>query len=193
MAAVANTAQLVPTYACSDGTTAANVLAFHSIGGDFDTASGDYILNAWLSFWKQMSNVHWLIDATALWKDLSVDPADELVAVCVPDAGDGSGDTLPSNCAWVISLHAGSGGRRGRGRIYVPGLGEGDADGSVLASAFISLALSEYAAFSLDIATNTGWVPAVYSRTDGVSRVIQSIDVDSTVDSQRRRAQRLAG
>lgn len=192
MAAVTNTAQLVPQYTSDLGETAANVLHFLDIGGDFDQDTGDYILNAWLTFWKQLANEGWSLNATASWRNLAVDPPTELVATCTPDNGDGSGDHLPASCAAVLSLHTGSGGRRGRGRIFIPGIGDGDAGGSVLAPAFITLALDEYEDFATDIAVNVGYVPAVYSRTDGVARVIQATDMDGVIDSQRRRAQRLA-
>jgi hypothetical protein len=45
--------------------------------------------------------------------------------------GSGAGDPLPPQCAFVTTLQTGLIGRRKRGRIYVPGLNEGDQNGGI--------------------------------------------------------------
>lgn len=192
MPAVPLCMQFVPTYTADTGETAANVMHFIDIGGDFDQATVDGILEAWSVFWAPLSNEGWNLDDTALFRDLSVDPSTDLVAAFESENGQGSGDHLPANCAWVLSLIAGSGGRRGRGRVYVPGLGDSDAGGSLLGPGFITAALTGFTTYATTCAVDFGWVPAVYSRTDGIARVVASGSVDNVVDSQRRRSQRLA-
>lgn len=192
MAPVTGTRQLVPTYLADDGAQAANVLHFLSTGGTFSQANGDTIFGLWAAFWEAIANEGWTIGGTAAWRNLAVDPPDELVAEGTSVNGVGTGDHLPASCAAVISLYGVSGGRRGRGRIYLPGLGEGDVNGSLLGSGLITAIINGFQDFATDIASATGHVPAIYSRLDGASRVVQAISVDGVIDSQRRRAQRLA-
>jgi len=192
MPVVPQSARLVVTYSGQGGATAANVLHFRSVGGDFDQAAGDAILGNWGIFWQQLACSDWTLDATAQWLDLSVDPPEELIAVNATIGGDGGSDALPAQVAFCLSLNAGPG-RSRKGRIYIPGIGEGDVtDQSKVSGAFVTLAVDEFFDFANQCFTDAEWVPAVYSRTLGVTNVITGAGGDEVIDTQRRRVQRLA-
>lgn len=191
MPVVPNCAQLVPEYGGGSGATAVNVLHFLDIGGGFDQANGDYILQAWIDFWTTIACDQWSVSGLAKWRDLSVDPIDELVAVATGEGGDGSDAPSPAQATPVLSLICKAAGRRGRGRIYLPGMGQEQAYGSTMITSYVALAVANFGTFSSDIAVNAGWVPAVYSRTDGLARPVVAIDMSRIVDTQRRRAERL--
>lgn len=185
-------ARMVPTYTGPGGATAANVLHFVSIGGGFDQAAVDFWLEKWSDFVRQLMNDDWSVDALAQCLDLRDDPPDELVASFPADNGVGTGAPLPAQCSWVLSLGAG-GGRRRKGRIYIPGIGELDvADTSTVGGSFITAATDGYAAFAQAVAITTQWVPAVYSRADNAVHAVQTISGDAVIDTQRRRVERLA-
>lgn len=192
MPVVPLTSQLVVEYSGPGGATAANILHFLSIGGDFDSTAGDIIAQAWGVLHEAIGHEDWNFLSSTLWKDLSVDPADELVLANTPISGDATGGVLPAQCAACISLNAG-GGRRRKGRIYYPGIAESYVDdGSLFVGTFGPAVLSEFTTFATTCAVDAGWVPAVYSRTDGVARAVASVGIDSVVDTQRRRVERLA-
>jgi hypothetical protein len=182
---------LVATYNGPDGATAANVLHFVSIGGDYDQSSGDTIAEEWGAFFEVYSQENWSIDTTLEWFDLSEDPPDVLAVTTDGNNGDSTSPPLPANVAACLSLASSSGGRSGRGRIYLPGIADEYVGGSLLTVPFISATLAAYTAFATSIAGGVGWVPAVYSRTDGLSRVVTSTGMSNVVDTQRRRTQRL--
>lgn len=45
-----------------------------------------------------------------------------------PVVGTADGTALPSNCAYLVRKRTDAAGRRGRGRMYIPGCGEGQVD-----------------------------------------------------------------
>lgn len=184
--------RVVATYLGPGGATAANVMHFINIGGDFDSTAMAHIADGWIGFWKQMASSSWLCNGLMEASDLTVDPPDVIFANGTTETGDGASACLPAQCAFVLSLRS-VGGRRGRGRIYLPGITEGDVtDGSQVDAAFVALAVAEFSDYASEIATTDGWLPAIYSRTDGVVRAALTVGADTVVDTQRRRVERLA-
>lgn len=192
MPVVPLTSQFVFGYSGSGGVTAANIVAFLNIGGDFDSTAGDIIGDAWANFYETVGHEDWSFLSNSLWKDLRTDPADELVIDHAVGTGDATGGVLPAQCAAVLGLSAG-GGRRRKGRIYIPGIAESYVDdGSRLVNTYAPAAVAAFQDFATTCAVDAGWVPAVYSRTDGVARAVSSIGMDDVIDTQRRRVNRLA-
>ena len=191
MPAVLLTSQLVATYGGPDGAFAANVLHFISIGGDFDQGTGDDIATAWGNYWESIGQENWAIDASLEWRDLREDPPEVLNVETLGNNGDSVSAPLPANVTACLSIAAASGGRSGRGRIYLPGIADEYVTGSLITVPFINAAVEGYQAFATEVATLSGWVPAVYSRTDGGSRIVASVGMSNVVDTQRRRTQRL--
>lgn len=114
------------------------------------------------------------------------------------DAGGVADNALPANCALCISFRTALGGRSFRGRNYVAGVTEGNASGSILATANANGILTAYNTLQSTISANVqseSWQWVVVSkfsgglpRAAGVTTPISSaILVDYVVDSQRRR------
>lgn len=192
MPVVPSTMEMIPTYQGSGGVTAANVLHFLNAGGDFDQATCDEILQNWDAFWAQQASNQWACDDDARFVDLRTDPPDEIFGTNTGSTGVVTGGVLPANVAACVSL-SGGGGRRRAGRIYLPGIAEASiTDGSRLDPTFIASILGDLITFVQDTLSEAGWLLAVYSRVNGTSAVVQSISVDTVVDTQRRRSARLA-
>lgn len=124
-------------------------------------------------------------DPTApLGFDLEVNPA---IAGALP------GEVLPGNVTSTVSWRTGLAGRRFRGRIYIPGLNEGNVDSqdlisstivNLLSSAAISLISSALTNGKLTIFHAPKEVPTPFDNTS--TDVLTSV-VENIVDSQRRR------
>lgn len=193
MPAVPLTSRLVATYNDAEGATAANVLHLLNIGGDFDEATGDGLAQLWADFFELYSVSSWAIDTALEWTNLAIDPPDSLIVTTAGNSGDSVNPSLPANVAACLSLSAASGGRSGRGRIYLPGISEEYVTNSSLSNPFITATIAGFVSFATQAAVEHGWVPAVYSRTDGISRSVLSVGMSTVVDTQRRRSQRLEG
>lgn len=192
MPVVPLTARLEQTYRSTGAATATNVLHFITLGGTFTQAVMDDLQLAWSSAMDNVLNANWLIEGAIRCLDLRVDPPDEIFTANADDAGQVTGPALPPACAAVISTSGGAN-RRRRGRIYLPGMTESEWSDDGQAGTGVAAAIADaFEDFATAAVSSAGWVPAVYSRTDGVSRVVTSFTVDGNLDTQRRRQQRLA-
>ena len=184
--------RMVATYSGPGGATAANVLHFVDIGGDFDQATMDGLAEDWANAWAACSSDEWEADQLFECLDLSVDPPALILADSGAPAGTDTSDPLPPASTVCVSLRAASGGRSGRGRAYLPGVPESGVDSAgQLLGGTVTDYLGNMGAFGI-AAGSAGWAWAVYSRTDGVVRIASAIAVDANLDTQRRRQQRLA-
>lgn len=191
MPAVTGGAQFVPTYQGPAGATAANVIALANIGGTFNQATIDEIDVAWKAFFGAFASDEWTCLAGTEFRDLRVDPYNILISGTGAVAGSDTSDPEPPAVAACVSIRAASGGRRGRGRFFLPGVPDSSVStGGVMDTGFVEDTLDDFIDFSLACAA-VGWVPAVYSRTDGVVRGIASVSMSRIVDTQRRRQGRL--
>lgn len=192
MPVVPLTLQVQFPYRTAGAATAVNVLHFLDIGGAFSQSNMDTLCQAWRDEMEAPLSDDWTLGGTVRCLDLSSDPPGEIYADAPENFGDVTGNALPPACAAVISLSAGAD-RRRRGRIYFPGQTGANytADG-IMSPSYVSLLAASFTLAATAIATNCGYVPAVYSRTDGVSRAVQSAGVEDVLDTQRRRQQRLA-
>lgn len=113
----------------------------------------------------------------------------------LPIAGTSGGTESPMNVTLAIKLLTGFRGRSYRGRLYHVGLVEGAYTGSTMIPATLTSIKNVYDALRSDIAA----IPGGYSlvvvsrrenknwRITGVATIVTAVDVDSTLDSQRRR------
>lgn len=183
---------MVATYSGPGGSTAANVLHFIDAGGNFDAATMDDLAAAWATRWAACSSSAWAADSQFETFDLSVDPAPSIIAASGSPAGTDSSIPLPPASTICVSLRTPTGGRRGRGRAYMPGVPDSGVDtAGIIGSGTITDYLANLTLFATD-AASLGWIWAVYSRTDGVVRVVTALGVDGVLDTQRRRQARLA-
>jgi hypothetical protein len=104
-------------------------------------------------------------------------------------AGTGSSGPLPLQCAIVASLETGVPGRSNRGRSYLPtpSLQVMGANSQVTSTVCTVLA-NAYAAMLTGIKqSSNGANPVVASATKGAMTPLSNVRVDSAVDTQRRR------
>jgi hypothetical protein len=114
-------------------------------------------------------------------------------------AGTQTPAVVPQNTAYLIRKRTDLAGRRGRGRMYVPGVSEADsgATGMVLASAVTAWQTAFNNWFN-DLTVTVGnrfYPPAVLHRSEGIGveplpTLVTSFVVDSRVATQRRRLRR---
>lgn len=184
-------AQFVATYSGPSGASAANVIALVKIGGNFVQATIDEIAQGWHDFVTEFMSDDWYVQGEETFYDLSSDPHPELIADTATDVGTDTSDALPPQVALVLSLKASSGGRRGRGRIYLPGVPDSSVSaGGAVDSGFVNDTLDGFSDWA-SLCASLGWLPAVYSRTDGVVRAVTTIYISPFVDTQRRRMERI--
>lgn len=108
----------------------------------------------------------------------------------VVDAGLGAntGATAPPNTAWLIRKRTGSGGRRGRGRMFVPGIRETDVDqAGVITAAQVTGAQALATAFGNALTTNATPMVLLHSEAPFTPELVTALTVDSRVATQRRR------
>jgi hypothetical protein len=105
----------------------------------------------------------------------TVGPVVEVFAgVGISTDGDASGDSLPSFVSALISLHTTRGGRSGRGRMFIPGVAEGDTvassinvNGPLWAAlvAFVACMIGKF--LTKDVPVGGNWEWGVMSRKIG--------------------------
>lgn len=106
-------------------------------------------------------------------------------------AGSGQGASTPPNVAILVRKNTGGGGRRGRGRMYIPGMDEAHVGpGGVLTAAGLNAVQVAMNAFFTGL-TGDGLIPHVL-HSPGISPVpaptpILSFEVQSLVATQRDR------
>ncbi len=126
-------------------------------------------------------------------------PADPVIgASTLGAAGGGNGgvNLLPQNCAWLIHKRTAFAGRRGRGRLYLPGPAEGEVDN--LGQVGIATQNSWNGALSswrTDISGSASFLGMCILHGPGVSAVpapyfVSSLSLDPVIATQRRRLRR---
>jgi hypothetical protein len=184
---------MLPEYVGAGGVTATNVLNFVKLGDDPSNAELDDIATGWQDVFLSYASNQWGINGGTRFVFIDEDPAPDYEAANTGDVGTTSGGVLPAQCAICVSIIA-SAGRRGRGRIYLPGVSEGSVadtshvDGLVLDA--IQTALTDWIQ---DVLQPLSVALAVYSRLDGVVRPLNQAGIDTVIDTQRRRVARLSG
>lgn len=177
-----------------------NVLHFEPAGGIDVTemaALGAHIVN-----WFNTSLKNYLCTSISLINvkltDLSTETAPVVnYATGLPIAGSLASPTLPNNIALVLTKRTALRGRSYRGRIYVPGLSEGDIVANTVGGGKVTALVNSYSLLLAFTAGSESWEMVVVSRQNnntprefGVATQVLSLDSDGTVDSQRRRLPR---
>lgn len=115
-------------------------------------------------------------------------------AAGLPLVGIDASASLPNNCALVITKRTILRGRSYRGRIYHPGLMEGDVVGNTVTPAWVVSMVARYEMIRTPVTAGAQWHMVVVSRHfNGNPRLtasvnwVTSFDSDGSIDSQRRR------
>lgn len=104
-------------------------------------------------------------------------------------AGSAASTPLPSNCAFLIKKNTLLGGRRGRGRWYLPPFASGENlvdQAGVVNSGAISAIQGRINAFQAALVT-AGYITVVHHSDGAAGTAIQSWQVQSVIGTQRRR------
>lgn len=106
-------------------------------------------------------------------------------------AGPGGGQVLPGMVCALVTKSTNVGGRRGRGRLYHPGVFTGmmTTDSNVIAGATVTAVSAAYNAFLADL--DSHGYPMVLLHTDATTPTpVTSMSCQSIVATQRRRVRR---
>jgi len=110
--------------------------------------------------------------------------------------GQATAAPLPQNCALLVRKRTSAGGRRGRGRMYIPGVSEIQvtAQGGILAAAVTGWQTAFTNWFNALVAPASGppHIPVILHRSEGIGvepapTTISALVVDSRIATQRRR------
>lgn len=133
------------------------------------------------------------VTITAIRVSMGTDGAADLVGIgTVSITGAMTYDALPSNCAVLVHKLTARGGRRGRGRFFIPwAIGEPNVDqGGILEPTWLTPIQTGCSNFLTALTTNA--VPMVLLHDVGLSPpgapdVVTSLSVDGMISTQRRR------
>jgi hypothetical protein len=191
MPAVPDGLQMLPEYVGAGGATATNVLNFIKLGDDPSNAELDDIASGWQSVFLSYASNQWALNGGTRFVFIDEDPAPDYEAANTGDVGTTSGAVLPAQCSICVSIIA-SAGRRGRGRIYLPGISEGSVlDTSHIVSTVLDDIQEALTDWIQEVLQPLSVALAVYSRLDGVVRPLNQAGIDSVIDTQRRLVARL--
>lgn len=138
-----------------------------------------------------------VVDSTATFRRVRVslgqDGAEDVIAdVAISLPGLTSTTTVPPNVAVLVHKRTARGGRRGRGRMYIPwGVGATQVDeAGVITGSVVTTIQGKMSAFLSALTTNN--VPMVILHNTGIStmgppNLVTSMVVDTRVGTQRRR------
>lgn len=105
-------------------------------------------------------------------------------------AGTNAGQSLPYQCATVVSLLTNQRNRSGRGRFYTPSPAVDQVTDGHLSATAAANTLAGAGAL-IDGLTAASLTPVLYSRTTKATTVVQELRVGDVVDTQRRRRNKL--
>lgn len=126
--------------------------------------------------------------------NLDVENGEKVTRVVSPASpGTSIGESVPNNVALVISFATALTGRSFRGRTYMAGVREIDITGNNVTEPFAAGTVANYADLLIDlIAKDSHLVVASFHtagspRAEGIPTNVESISVNTRVDTQRRR------
>jgi hypothetical protein len=201
LAPITDVTQVTVSGALAGGENWANVLNFRRMSGQaFDgphaEALGSAIRSAYASlapFWPSTTVLQQFT-----FRNLAIPGSSPIITTTVPLPGSGTpADALPNDIAHVVTLHSGEGGRRGRGRIFVPAFTKAAINSTAGGGPqLVAGALSALEDFGSALGTYSNPPDTrlvVVSRVDNLSRLVIGGYVDSKCDTMRRRDNRQSG
>lgn len=201
LAPITDVTQVQVSGALAGGENWSNVLNFRRMSAQtFDQAHaealGAAIRSAYANlqgFWPSTTVLQQMT-----FRDLAVPGSSPIIITTVPLAGSGAlADSLPNDVAHVVTLNSNEGGRRGRGRVFVPAFTKAAITSTATnGPQLVAGALTALVDFGSDLATYSNPPDtrlAIVSRVDNLSRLVVAGYVDSKCDTMRRRDNRQGG
>ena len=149
----------------------------------------------WLAAWPaaSLSNAYQFVGATAYVGQDGGPPASG--EYLINSSGGSSSAKLPNNCAVLVRKNTGTGGRRNRGRMYLPAgyIDEGQVDNlGVINGAVVTSMQSQMNAFRTALAgSGEVGVPVIlHSELPSTPTVVTSFSVQTRIATQRKRLRR---
>lgn len=106
----------------------------------------------------------------------------------VGSLGAGGSGTVIANCALLVRKHTNIGGRRGRGRAFMPFISETELDqGMNVTSAYLTTATSAFAEWLSDMTSIELQPVLLHTHPDDAPNTITNLSIDTLVATQRRR------
>ncbi len=164
-------------------------------GGSFQDAAEDLFAAFKANMAPQLGN-DYFAEGVTLYVGQDGGPPLVFQSTGARQAGSSSMNTLPQNSAYLIRKRTGAAGRRGRGRIYLPGVPEAAVSntGVLVASQITAVQAAATGWFSELTAPTFGLAspPVVLHRSEGIGvepppTVITSFSVAAQIATQRRR------
>lgn len=175
--------------------------AYITFGVDPTSADPIAIATAVAAAYTAAGSLRTLVDTDTVLRDITVrlgqDGAPPLVGTNQPNStGQAAGQTsLPPNCAVLVHKKTALGGRRYRGRLFLPWcIGEGSVDESgVIGSSNVTAMTAALEVWRAALASGTN--PMVILHSTGISPVptatpVTSLQADPLISTQRRRLPR---
>jgi hypothetical protein len=175
-----------------------------TMGHDLDNALGDYedaasVLYQYFTSYMcfELSNQYTVTAVSLYVGQDGGPPALFEFAPSSPVVGPSTGTPLPQNCAVLVRKRTSSAGRRGRGRIYMPGIAESEVNpagviGTTTRNNWQTAAENWFEACRDGADTFVAYPMVVLHRSEGAGvepppTVITALEVDTVIATQRRR------
>lgn len=169
------------------------------VGGDYAQAATD-LFDVFAASWMGIVSGAYELTAVNLYVGQDGGPPMLYESSETPVGGGESGGPLPQNCAALVKKATSSAGRRGRGRIYLPGIAESAVDHIGTINGTFMTALQAGADLWLDELTTPTiaadpYPPVILHRSEGIGEEppptpVTAFVVDGRIATQRKRLRR---
>lgn len=172
--------------------------AVHPAGGTPPAIATD-CANAMIAAGSLMTQIDTSVQLTGTRASVGTDGAEDLIGIStLSGAGSVAGSALPPQCAMLLHKRTTRGGRRGRGRMFIPWCrGEVDVDEAGLWSATqVSNVQNACNVFMTQLSTRVGGMWLLHGPSEegtahptsaGPPNEVFALDVDPLISTQRRR------
>jgi hypothetical protein len=169
-------------------------------GSNYESAANDLLDMAGLNMMDQITS-HYTLQSVTLYVGQDGGPPAIYESSDTGHQGGAVQAPLPQNCAQLVRKRTGAAGRRGRGRMYWPGIIEGNvSETGVIASGYLADLQSNANAWHAALLAGLGGVgpalpPVILHRSEGIGTEppptpVTSFQVDNVIATQRQRLRR---